>query len=285
MKVKVYAKLNLTLDVLGVENGYHNIDGIITSVNVFDEVEVNVRRDGKIVIDCCVGVPFEDNTAYKAADLFKRRFGTSGVDIHIKKGIPFSSGLGGSSADAAAAVYCMCKLFGAELKSKDVFDICASVGSDVNFMLLGGLGRIGGKGDNVVLYETPVELYFALTTFDYKISSKTAYGAFDKGRFPFRNADNDGIISLLKQGKTESAISLFCNRLQEAVASVSGYAEEYLDFAASFGLKPIMTGSGSAYYIAFDSLNKADKTAALLRRNGFKTLVCKNVSVGIEEII
>ncbi|MCM1195408.1 MAG: 4-(cytidine 5'-diphospho)-2-C-methyl-D-erythritol kinase, partial [Firmicutes bacterium] len=146
MKVKSYAKLNLTLNVSGVKNGFHDIDSLVTSVDIYDVVNVDTRNDGRINVEKLKGIRNERNAAYKAADAFIRRFGSFGVDVVIDKGIPFGAGMGGSSADAAAVIYCMCKLFDIEENSDEVQNICAEVGSDVSFMLRGGFGRMRGKG-------------------------------------------------------------------------------------------------------------------------------------------
>ena len=84
--IKVPAKINLTLDVLGAENGYHQIDSLVASISVYDTITVKKRTDGKITItnkglpiDC----PIIENNAYQAGKLFIDTFGTPGVDIII----------------------------------------------------------------------------------------------------------------------------------------------------------------------------------------------------------
>ena len=182
MKVKVYAKLNLTLNVGERQGAFHPIDSVATSVDIYDVVEVIPRADSHVNVCGVEAVEQERNTAYKAAVAFRSAFAaktTPGVDIFIQKGIPFGGGLGGSSADAAAVVYCMCKLFGVDVHSREIHELCASLGSDINFMLFGGLGRLQGKGDDVTYYKLSKPLYFALTTFDFPLSSKEMYDAYD----------------------------------------------------------------------------------------------------------
>lgn len=284
MKVKVYAKLNLTLNVTGRENGFHNIDSVATSVDVFDVVEVTVRNDCAVNVCGMEYVNACDNSAYKAACGFINAFNTLGVDISIDKRIPFGAGMGGSSADAAAVIYCMCSLFGVDVSSAEVHGLCASVGSDVSFMLCGGLARLRGKGDDVIYYEANIPLYFALTTFNISMSTAEVYSQFDNIGAELYASDNGKAAALLEAGQIDKAVGLFNNHLQAAASSLSDYAADYIKFCNKHLLPFNMTGSGSAYYIAFDNEEQARNTAELLNGDGFKAVVCKSVPRGIVEV-
>ena len=105
MKIRVYGKINLSLNVLTKEiDGYHQLDMVNQSVSVFDEIELAPRVDKLCRVRCDkdIGVI---NTALTSASAFVKRFGTNGYDIFIKKGIPMKGGLGGSSADAAGTKF------------------------------------------------------------------------------------------------------------------------------------------------------------------------------------
>lgn len=295
MNVRVYAKINLTLSV-GARNGaFHPVDGIVTSIDLFDSVEVTARRDGKILLHSDLALPCQKDSAFRAAQAFKNRFSSDGVDISVVKGIPVGAGLGGSSADAAAVVYCMCKLFGADPLSAEVRDVCAGVGSDVNFMLRGGLARMRGKGDDLVFSSLKRQLYFALTTFDVPMSTADVYSRFDRltlGKSPAAAVEPEEWRFFARDVSDKSAsvaeqldVSAMCrNDLQAAARSLDGYAEEYLAFAREIDCKCTMTGSGSAYYVPFTSLSEAQHTARLFNDKGFVTRVCRSVPYGIEQL-
>ena len=284
MKVKVYAKLNLTLNVTGKRNGFHDIDSVAASVGIFDEVTVTARRDRAVTISGMPTVNDADNSAYRAACAFVKEFDILGADISVKKGIPFSAGMGGSSADAAAVVYCMCGLYGVDVSSPRVHSLCAYLGSDVNFMLRGGLGRLRGKGDDAEYYPLNSPLYFALTTFDQGVTSGQAYSAYDALGESLPQADNRKIIEMLTAGENAQAIPLFNNHLERAVTSFTDYQRGYLNCVNRLGLSANMTGSGSAYYVAFASCEQATAASARLRSNGYNTVVCKTVPRGIEAV-
>ena len=294
MKVKVFAKLNLTLGVGARQGEFHPIDSIAMSVDICDVVEVVARDDRKILVNDLPQVVREQNSSYKAAVAFQQAFSSPGVEIYVEKGIPFGAGMGGSSADAAAVVYCMCKLFGVDVNSQAVRELCARLGSDVNFMLFGGLGRLQGKGDDVTYLKLAKPLYFALTTFDCSMSSGEVYSAFDKVSdkkslfatpyTKFTTHNSDTCVQMLTHGNNSRAIGLFCNDLQQATASMNNYADDYISFIRSLGLHCNMTGSGSAHYVSCVNQDEAERITELLNANGFTTTLCKSVPSGIIEI-
>lgn len=282
MKVKAYAKLNLTLNVLGALDGFHVIDSVAASVDIFDVVEVTVRNDRRVTVSGVPAVSNEQNTAYKAACAFTRQFNSFGVDIAIEKRIPFGAGMGGSSADASAVIYCMCMLFGVNVHSDEIHSLCASIGSDVNFMLRGGLAQLCGKGDDLTFGKLYAPWYFALTTFDASMSTARVYCEFDKIAQTPVYANNAALLELLGSSKLADVAQCFNNHLQPAVASLSDYAASYLQFCLKQGFTPNMTGSGSAYYVPFVDELSAQSASSLLNANGFKTTVCKSTDCGIE---
>lgn len=279
MKVKVYAKLNLTLAVGAKSGVFHDIDSVATSVDVFDEVEVVERSDGEIRL---VGGPVavEFDSAYRAAVLFQREFSTRGVNIVVKKGIPIAAGMGGSSADAAAVVYCMRQIFGID-DPRSMHALCARLGSDVNFMLRGGLARMRGKGDDLEFATLGKPLYFALTAFDAQLCTAQVYDAFDAlPKAQTEQRDNSALFDALCRGVDPRPLQLF-NDLQPAAQAIDGYASGYLEFCKRNGLDCHMTGSGSAYFILLP-LKDAQNAVALLNENGYRSRLCATVPHGIE---
>ena len=301
--VQVFAKLNLTLNVEKKRGEFHPIDSVATSVDIYDTVSVAERSDKEVFVSGVDQVETEQNSAYRAAKAFQRAFATHGVEISIEKGIPFGAGMGGSSADASAVIYCMCKLFNVDIHSVAVHNLCVSLGSDVNFMLFGGLGRLQGKGDDVTFFNLKQPLYFVLTTFDVSMNSGAIYSAFDKickysvnnisqqpaknsnqSKQLFEDSTNTKLLTLLEQGANKQALPLFSNDLGQAAHATSNYAESYLDFCKEHSLRCNMTGSGSAYYVACVSLDEAEQVCKLLNANGFTTTICQSVPSGIVEI-
>lgn len=280
MKAKVYAKLNLTLNVGGKAGDFHAIESIVTSVDLFDTVQVVLRNDGVVTVGGVEGVEQAANTAYKAAVEFGKHVKFGGADIFLDKHIPFGGGLGGSSADAAAVLCCLQQFYGAD--EQIVRQIAASVGSDVYYMTKGGYAVMRGKGEDVTAFDAP-RVYFALTVFDHANNTGEVYAEFDRLKQSCLS-DTAFVVELLKSGQTKSAVTLFSNGLQKAARSMSDYAEDYICFAKSQGLNPVMTGSGSAYFAAFDNVSDAAKACNILCNAGFDTKLCSSVPCGIEFI-
>lgn len=281
MKVKVFAKLNITLNVGRKQGDYHSVNSVAVSVDVFDIVQVMPRADNEITVSG-MQLPTNQNVAFKAAQSFSQTFGTSGVDVTITKGIAMGAGMGGSSADSAAVIYCMCKLFDIDLHSDAVHKLCASLGSDVYFMLFGGLGRLHGRGEQVEFGRLASPIYFALTTFDYSCSTGEVYRNFDQYSSNQVYADNGKVMYLLQQGKNKQALQCQNNFLQYAVAHTDSYADEYLLTVSQLGYRANMTGSGSAYYVAFDNKEQAQGLVQRLSAEGYSTTLCSTVASGIE---
>ena len=279
MKVKVYAKLNLTLNVFPKVGNFHPLDSVVTSVNIFDVVEVTPRKDKKVKIKGFLPTP--ENIAYKTAVAFVKQFDTFGVNISIKKGIPVGAGMGGSSADSAGVIYCMCKLFDVDMQSEPIAQLCATLGSDISFMLRGGIARMQGKGDDVTFGECPIDLHFALTRFVESMSTADVYNTFDS--LPQQHhTDSAKLFNLLCDGNFDTKLQN--NNLQPACQSISSYAQSYLQCATDLGYTPNMTGSGSAYYIWCESALDAELATSELKQKGFNCSVVQSVPVGIEVV-
>ena len=160
IKLRVYAKLNLALNVLSCEQeGYHQLDMVNQSISLFDEIRIVPRPDERISVHCDkdIGVI---NTAWTSASEFAKKFNTTGCDITIKKGIPMKGGLGGSSADAAGVLVALAKWH--KIPLEQVYSIADAVGSDVKYMMTGGLARVRGKGEQVQTIESDSLVYFVV---------------------------------------------------------------------------------------------------------------------------
>ena len=282
MKVKVYAKLNLSLNVGERQGQFHKIDSVVTSIDLFDVVTVTLREDATVTLSCSADVPTLQNSAYRAAVEFQKEFGPCGCSIDIVKGIPMGAGFGGSSADAAAVVYCLCTLFKVDAADSRVKALCARIGSDVNFMLSGGLARMTGKGDDVEFLPY-CQVYFAVTTFPVAMSTKDVYERFDEIGAHV-SCDNDKMAECFACGRAEQALTMCCNGLESSVRSISSYSERYLAFCRLHNINCTMTGSGSAYFVPCVGRDEAESIAKTLSDNGFSTVAYKSVARGVETV-
>ncbi|MGN1138461.1 MAG: 4-(cytidine 5'-diphospho)-2-C-methyl-D-erythritol kinase, partial [Ruminococcus sp.] len=154
IKVKAPAKINLSLDVIKKRpDGYHDVAMVMQSVSLYDYVTVETNDTDKINIFCDYpDVPCDErNIAYKACQAFFDyvKMDINGVDVTIEKNIPTQAGLAGGSADGAAVIVALNKLFDTHLKSKELCEIGSKIGADVPFCIVGGTKLAKGTGTDL----------------------------------------------------------------------------------------------------------------------------------------
>ncbi|WFF74061.1 4-(cytidine 5'-diphospho)-2-C-methyl-D-erythritol kinase [Proteiniclasticum sp. QWL-01] len=150
MKIKAYAKINLTLDVTGKRaDGYHLLQMVMQTIDLADDVSVELAGEG-IALTC--NLPYvpvtEKNIAYRAAVRFLEATGIhSGVRIHLEKRIPVAAGLAGGSTDAGAVLTALNGLTGHPLTQEKLLELGLSLGADVPFTMTGGTALCEGVGE------------------------------------------------------------------------------------------------------------------------------------------
>lgn len=179
MKLEAHAKINLILNILGKRpDGYHEIETLMQSIDLHDDVEVNTTKGGGIWINGS-GFPMNlspANLAYKAADLMLKTFGKDDhVNINIEKRIPIAGGLGGGSADAAAVINALANIWDIN-DEEQLMNIGAQLGSDVPFCIAAGRGKTcaiaTGIGTELEFVDSP-NLKVELKVLDIHIPNKT----------------------------------------------------------------------------------------------------------------
>ncbi len=183
---KVFAKLNLYLDVTAKrKDGFHDIDSVMQSVSLYDEIKISKTTDGGVKISYQDPKFYrEDDIIFKACELFFDYSGwKSGLDIAITKNIPTVAGLGGFSADAAAVLKMLNIISGKNYSDKIMLPLCAKLGSDVPFCYNGGTARVGSIGDELYKLDT-VKLYFVFVKEYDKQSTGKMYAQLDELSVP-----------------------------------------------------------------------------------------------------
>lgn len=271
LKLEVFAKVNLSLRILGrLEGGYHSLETIFQNVSLSDKLTVNTTP-GKVIVHCdAPRVPEgEDNTAHKAATLCLKRLGISdrGVEIRIEKGIPARAGLGGGSADAAGAIVACERLFG-PLPGGDStrFALAASVGADVPFMLCGGRALAWGIGERML--RLPVKKRTALIVVipHIPVSTSWAYRALDnaqaEGNYTETMELNGGPLRWEEIIGTLGPQDTMVNDFEPVVyAHHPGLREAKQMLHESGASVALLSGSGSGIFGLYSSIKK--RNAAL----------------------
>ncbi len=178
--VKAPAKINLTLDVLHKRpDGYHEVEMIMTTVDLADRIGLEIREDGAIhIISVDRFVPNDHrNLAYQAAKILKEMYKVkSGVSIKIEKNIPVAAGLAGGSSDAAATLKGLNVLWGLNLTIDDLAQIGTKIGSDVAFCVYGGTALATGRGEKIQELPAPANCWVILAKPTLGVSTADVYG-------------------------------------------------------------------------------------------------------------
>lgn len=234
------AKANLSLGIKGKDKGgYHDLDMLIVSladvydrVDVYESDELRVTMDGKDA--------GENNTAYRAISLIREKYGVT-LSVDIEKGIPFSAGLGGSSADASAVLFAYAKLYRKSLT--EMIPLADKVGSDVAFMMFGGTAISRGRGSTLIFKHMP----------KLKLGVFKAFGGCDTGEV-FRlyddefssvsSVDNNELLRRINSGKEYS--KYLVNDLFEPAKRLNSNVGEMYSLLNTVTPYTVMSGSGSS---------------------------------------
>lgn len=222
IKVKTPAKINLTLEMAGlIGGGYHAIKSIMSTINLYDFLSFNISDSDKneiILSGNNPQIPYnEKNLVHKAIKLFceKTNIGGKKFEVYIEKNIPVEAGLAGGSTNAAGTFYALNKFFNEPLNEKDLNELCAKLGSDLNFCLKGGCCLCEGRGE-IITPLNPVNLDITLIKpKTFGISAKEAYTKFDLIKNKPEPVNTDKLKKLIDKGNFDK--NLLINHLETAV--------------------------------------------------------------------
>ena len=260
LKVEGKAKINLTLDILGKRpDGYHEVAMIMQSLALHDTVTLEKMREG---IDLSLNLawmkPDESNLAWKAAALIQERCGVKGgVRMHLTKRIPVAAGLAGGSADAAAVLRGMDKLYGLGLSDEELCSLGAELGSDIPFCLMGGTMLATGRGEVLTRLADMPETWVVLAK----------QGAE-------RHPDNALVEEKIIAQDLKAMAPLLCNVLESVTIKKYEVIERYKKLMVEKGaLVSMMSGSGPTVFGLAAKKSEALRIAGFMR-HATKADVC-----------
>lgn len=280
--LKAYAKINLTLDIVGVrEDGYHLMDMIMQSVDLADTI--TIERTGKpfSIVSNLSFLPSDGrNSAYKAAQALAAAVGAPMFDccVNIRKRIPTQAGLGGGTADAAAVLAGLDRLYGLGLGGAGLAEIAPAVGADVPFCLVGGTARVGGIGEQIEKLRNLRGCRFVIAMPRRGNSTKRVFALYDESG-PGDRPDNARAAAAVAEGNVAALAAECRNSLEKAVCTEE---MEHLKrrLMQRGAISACMTGSGSAVFGVFQSPRAASEAKEALRREGKLCFNTKPVAAG-----
>lgn len=245
------AKINLTLDTLYKrEDGYHEVEMIMTTIDLNDRLTFECRDDGEIIIDVEHNfVPSDHrNLAYKAAKLMQDRYNIKkGVKISLEKSIPISAGLAGGSSDAAATFRGLNELWGINESLETLSELASEIGSDISFCIYGKTALCQGRGEKITHLPKPPSAWVVIAKPDIGVSTPEIYGALD-----LENKDEVQTQACLKAIENNDYASMcqsLGNSLEKVTMQLYPEVEKLKNTMSNTGVDAaLMSGSGPTIY-------------------------------------
>ena len=275
IREKAYAKLNISLDVTERRaDGFHDMCMVMQTVSICDELELRPTDRGRIQVKSNFSfIPGDErNLAAKAALGFFEAVGKQGQGllITLQKSIPVGAGMAGGSADAAAVLRALNRLYGAPLTADALETLAARVGSDVPFCVRGGTALATGRGEKLEALPSLPACKFVVCKPDFSISTPELFRKLDQTGLRC-HPDTAGILAALRDGELEPVARRMYNVFEEVddrrLRTVREIKSVLLDCGA---LGAIMTGTGSAVFGVFrPDADCSAAVAALRAEHGF----------------
>ena len=271
IRLKARAKINLTLDVTGKrEDGYHLLRTIMQTVALYDGIYMKrLERPGIRLKTNLYWLPTDErNLAWKAANLMQETFGISeGVFIEIDKRIPAAAGLAGGSADCAAVLVGMNRLFDLHLSQTRLEELAGRLGSDIPYCIRRGTVLAEGVGEVLTDVEHVCPpCYVVLAKLPVSVSTVSVYQAL-RWQEVQEHPDTEGMLRAMKEQDIAKMGKYLCNVLETVTIpmypEIAKMKERLIELGAEGAL---MSGSGPTVFALFQEREKARKAAALVKR-------------------
>jgi len=282
--VHAHAKINLDLRIVGIRpDGYHELRTVFQSLTLHDVVSCEMRP-GPFTLECDVpGVPLDrGNLVWKAAQALWRSLRRTGdvrdAVVRIRKQIPMQAGLGGGSADAAAALVALARLWRAPVRPSQLTDLGGTLGADVPFFLSGGTALGLGRGDEIYPLVDLPRLWIVLLTPRFGVSTLDAYRWYDGDRAAGTLAAPE---PQFVPGPWPSRSAQMVNDLEPPVAQRHPEIVEMRATLARAGaVAASMSGSGSTVFGLFQRRAAATTAIAAAQARGWAAIVTQSMGRG-----
>ncbi len=266
--LQVPAKINLSLDITGRRaDGYHTLRSVFQTVALYDTLIITKTDENTPFSLTCdaEGIPCDERNLVTKAAIALLGERACGVKMHLQKRIPSQAGMGGGSADCAAALLGIRRVLGLALSDKQLHDIAASLGADVPFFLVGGTVLAEGIGDVLTPLAPMQERILVLAKGNEGISTPAAYRKIDAldTALPLYT---DAVMQNL-YGDANTLFSA-CGNAFDAVAD-NEEIHTIRRIMRDHGANPVLSGSGAAVFCGMADMDSAETCVAALQTAGF----------------
>ncbi|MFJ4539450.1 4-(cytidine 5'-diphospho)-2-C-methyl-D-erythritol kinase [Streptomyces tibetensis] len=280
--VRVPAKVNVQLAVGAARpDGFHDLANVFLAVGLYDEITVTPADELRVTCDGpdADQVPLDrTNLAARAAEALAGRYGRSpGVHIHIAKDIPVAGGMAGGSADGAGALVACDALWQTGASRDELLEICAELGSDVPFSLVGGAALGIGRGEQLTPLETGGAFHWVFAMAGRGLSTPAVFREFDRlgeGTDIPEPVASQELLAALAKGDPDALAAAVSNDLQPAALSLFPELAATLEAGRAAGaLAALVSGSGpTTAFLVRDPESAAAVAQALLASGTCRTV-------------
>lgn len=268
--VRAYAKINLSLDVLRKrEDGYHEIRMIMQTLDLHDTI--TIKKMHKDSIEVRTNLPYlpvdHRNLAFKAALLFKEAMHIGdGLQLNIHKRIPVAAGLGGGSADAAAVLEGLDRMYQTGISLQDMINLGVRLGADVPFCIMKGTALAEGIGEVLTPVKQMPDCYILLIKPNLIVSTKHVYQSL-RLEHDTPHPDIDRMLHAINSHSLADMAACMGNVLESVTVRDHPVIQEIKDkLILSGSMASLMSGSGPSVFGLFDSKEAADEAYEYLSK-------------------
>jgi len=270
VRVKAPAKINLSLSILGKLEHFHEVEMIMTTIDLADYVTISKVPEAKEQITVGTNslalMPGKSNLAYLAADLFLKAYGIEEkVEIQIEKNIPIAGGLAGGSADAAATFRGLRDLFEVDCSDWDLCQLGQQIGSDIPFCIIGKTALATGRGEIITPIRQMPLCWVLIINPRISASTRDIYGAFDLNKKD--NIDTNVMLEAIDNHDFDAICDNLANNLEPVTTKIYpivGDIKKALIKSGANGV--IMSGSGPSVFALIYTEKKAKNIYAQMKK-------------------
>lgn len=262
--VQAQAKINWALDILSRrEDGYHEMDMLMQKIALSDEIRFETARWTTLTVNGHLIANAGKNLIVRAANLLNEYMGEKrGVRITLFKRIPVRAGLGGGSADCAAALMALNDLWGFKLPAKTLKKLALSLGADVPYCMENDFCRVRGIGEDVQTLENAPKIPLVVACVSPGLSTQAVFSNFDEAGDSPLNVPMEKLCGRLTAGDFRAADEISGNALERAaIRLLPAVADTMERMRACGSLYTRMSGSGSAVFGVFETADRAREAA------------------------
>lgn len=277
MKKKSYAKINLILDVIEKrQDGYHNIDGIMQMIDLYDEVEVKISDKFEITSNS-KDIPLDEkNLVYKVYKALKEKYKfNERFSILIEKNIPVSAGIAGGSTNSAVVIEMIDEILGLNMSLDDKKQIGKSVGADIPYLLVGKTARTRGIGDELEILDSLPTTDILIVNNGVEIATPYVYSNI----VPSGNSDRiDKLINVYKNKNYDEFFKGLYNVMEKVSISYCPEIQNIKDKMYEFNcIKSLMSGSGPTVFGIFNDDTDIKKAYDYFKKIYKNTFIVKTM--------